>query len=69
MKIRAMALVLLVALSTAACAPSLPADHEGRTECLVCHLEGADEAPAVPPDHRELSDGPTVCGECHKAGY
>lgn len=58
---------VLVAIMTSACAPAMPADHGDRTECLVCHLEGADDAPMVPLDHRQLRDGPAVCGECHAA--
>jgi hypothetical protein len=48
--------------------PKIPADHTGRTQCLVCHLTGVGGAPKAPtanPDHTAFKDDPAVCQSCH----
>jgi hypothetical protein len=47
--------------------PTTPRDHEGRTQCLVCHAEEDGLAPTVPgsPDHSGFADDPAVCLACH----
>ncbi len=50
-------------------ASAIPADHVGRTQCLVCHLtgtEGASKVPSADPDHTTFQDNPAFCGTCHQ---
>lgn len=48
-----------------ASAPRLqPANHAGRTVCLVCHSSGVGGAPIPPADHEGRTDA--VCAACHK---
>jgi nitrate/TMAO reductase-like tetraheme cytochrome c subunit len=42
--------------------PNIPADHTGRTVCLVCHASGA--GPKLPADHEGRTD--QMCQACHK---
>jgi cytochrome c553 len=46
--------------------PNAPADHAGRTVCLVCHSTGTGGAPKPPADHAGRTDD--VCLTCHKIG-
>jgi RNA polymerase subunit RPABC4/transcription elongation factor Spt4 len=46
--------------------PNAPADHAGRTVCLVCHAGGTGGAPTPPADHAGRTDD--VCLSCHKIG-
>jgi cytochrome b subunit of formate dehydrogenase len=48
----------------AGAAKALPADHAGRSVCLVCHTSGVAGAPKVPPDHGGRLDA--QCADCHK---
>jgi len=50
--------------------PKIPADHAGRTQCLVCHATGANNAPKIPtanPDHTAFKDdnNAALCFSCH----
>ncbi len=46
--------------------PRIPADHVGRTQCLVCHATGVGGAPTPPPAiHASFPDDPNVCKSCH----
>ncbi|MBI2936915.1 MAG: hypothetical protein HYY22_01780 [Thaumarchaeota archaeon] len=53
--------------TTAAGIPAIPASHEGRTTCAVCHATGAAGAPIFPstPDHKSFEDARAVCSTCH----
>lgn len=42
-----------------------PANHTGRTACLVCHSSGVGGAPKPPADHEGRTDA--ICAGCHKA--
>jgi hypothetical protein len=48
--------------------PAIPADHAGRSECLVCHAEGVGGAPKAPsePDHSGFEDALDTCTACHE---
>jgi formate dehydrogenase gamma subunit len=48
----------------AASAKPLPADHAGRSVCLVCHSTGVAGAPKIPADHAGRLDA--QCLDCHK---
>lgn len=48
----------------AASAKALPADHVGRSVCLVCHTSGLNNSPKVPSDHAGRLDA--SCLDCHK---
>ena len=53
--------------------PKIPADHAGRTQCLVCHATGANNAPKIPtanPDHTAFKDdnNAALCFSCHTSG-
>lgn len=41
-----------------------PANHAGRTACLVCHSSGVGGAPKPPTDHEGRTDA--TCAACHK---
>jgi len=50
--------------------PQVPADHAGRTQCLICHATGISGAPKIPaanPDHTAFKDdnNATLCFSCH----
>ncbi len=50
--------------------PNLPANHAGRTMCLVCHATGVGGAPKIPsanPDHTAFTDAnnAAMCLACH----
>ncbi len=44
--------------------PALPADHAGRTVCLMCHSAGIGDAKKMPDDHAGRTDD--LCLGCHK---
>jgi hypothetical protein len=48
-------------------APGIPADHEGREQCVACHAEGVGGATPIPdePDHSAFDDSLAVCSACH----
>ncbi len=47
--------------------PKIPADHAGRTQCLICHKDGVGGAPQAPPAiHASFPDDPTLCKSCHQ---
>jgi hypothetical protein len=50
--------------ANAASGVPLPADHVGRTACLVCHANKV--GPALPADHKDRTD--VTCTACHKVG-
>ena len=69
-KLALLAIVAVLSLILAACdddGGEIPADHEGRVQCLVCHADGVGDAPELPrrPDHSTLADDPMVCAACH----
>jgi hypothetical protein len=70
-KLALLAIVAVLSLFLAACGDdegeSIPADHAGQTQCLVCHAEGVGGAPRVPavPDHSTLADERAACVGCH----
>ena len=56
--------------SAAATPPKTPANHVGRTQCLICHTSGVGGAPKVPttfPDHTLFKDdnNASLCLMCH----
>lgn len=44
--------------------PALPAMHQGRTSCNVCHESGLSGAPKNPQNHSGRADA--TCAACHK---
>lgn len=44
--------------------PRIPADHAGRTGCLMCHATGVGGAPQVPADHAGRTED--TCKMCHQ---
>ncbi|MBI5034909.1 MAG: hypothetical protein HZB51_30660 [Chloroflexi bacterium] len=59
------------ALPTIKPAAPIPADHIDKTECLVCHATGANNAKRVPdvPDHSippGFKEEKVVCVNCHQ---
>ncbi|MBI4786656.1 MAG: NapC/NirT family cytochrome c, partial [Chloroflexi bacterium] len=56
--------------STAGTPPRTPANHAGRTQCLICHTTGVGGAPKAPttyPDHSMFKDdnNAALCLMCH----
>ncbi|MBI4410993.1 MAG: hypothetical protein HY541_00720 [Deltaproteobacteria bacterium] len=45
--------------------PDKPANHAGRTACVVCHEKGIGGAPKFPANHAGRADA--SCSSCHKA--
>ncbi|MDE3089476.1 MAG: NapC/NirT family cytochrome c [Chloroflexota bacterium] len=50
--------------------PKTPADHAGRTQCLLCHaagMGGAGRVPTTNPDHSPFKDDndASLCWSCH----
>ena len=71
------AVVVVGVVAAAGCifssgAPNIPANHQGRTTCFVCHQAGVNGTPTMPQSHLDkikagsLSDNVTNCLECHK---
>lgn len=44
--------------------PAIPANHQGRTTCTICHEAGLAGAPKNPPNHSGRNDA--ICAACHK---